>query len=289
MTGRYTIYGDLATRETLTLATVLHAKRVEVEFVEQTASLAFALASRAGREQGAYLRTPEGFVLADLHAMLEFIERVHPEPSLVPTTPVRRTCTRLLEDWLELWLPHWPRRSWGTLERLEVHLAAAGFLLGPRPSRADWILAGWLETEVLVHAHARTHLEREAPRLVSFGEDLLAWQRPSTEVIDDVIPISLLGVLEEIATDYHAYLARNHQSLKDHEERVPIDLSLGLRALPVSPLAEARRLELGREIRDLDRAIRRRVVEVLEPVGAWHVLSLPPALEEMDRADPRSL
>jgi len=289
MAGRYTIYGDLNARETLTLATVLHAKGLEVEFVEETASLAFALASRAGRESGPYLRTPEGFVLADLHATLEFIERVHPEPLLLPTTPVRRACARLLEDWLELWLPHWPRRSWGTLERLAGHLAAAGFLLGPRPSRADWILAGWLETEVLVHAHARAHLERKAPRLVSFAEDLLAREGPTSEALDDVIPISLLGVLEEIARDYHVYLARNHQSLKDHEERVPVNLGLGLRALPVQPLAEARRIELGREIGDLDRAIRRRVVEILEPVGAWHVLTLPPVLEELDPADPRSL
>ncbi len=287
--GRYTIYGDLSARESLTLATVLHIKGVAVDFVEQTASLALALASRAGREEGPYLRTPEGFVLADLHSILEFVERVHPDPRLVPTSPVRRACARLLEDWLELWLPQWPRRSWGSLSRLGAHLSTTGFLLGPHPSRADWILAGWLETEVLVHGPARSHLAREAPRLVSLGEDLLALEASVGEVTDDVIPISLLGILEEIASDYHAYLVRNHQALKDREERVEVDLGLGLRALPVQPVAEVRRIDLGREIGGLDRAIRRRVIEVLEPVGAWHALTLPPALEEMESSDPRSL
>lgn len=287
--GRYTIYGDLGTRETVTLATVLHAKQIAIELVEETASLVLALESRAGSAQGPYLRTPEGFVLAGLHSMLEYLERTHPEPSLVPRTPVRRSCARLLEDWLELWLPHWPRRSWGTLERLGAHLTAAGFLLGPRPCRADWILAGWLETEVLIHPHARAHLGRVAPRLVSLGDDLLSAGTSAREVLDDVIPISLLAVLEEIARDYHSYLVRNHQALKDHGDRVEVDLGLGLRALPVQPLAEARRMELGREIGELDRAARRRVVEILEPVAAWHALTLPPVLEELDSADPRSL
>ena len=290
----YTIYGDLRRRETVTLATVLHAKGVAVELVEQTASLALSLASRAGSEEGPYLRTPEGFVLAELHAILELIERVHPEPALVPLRPVRRTCLRLLEDWLELWLPRWPRRSWRTLERLGDHLAAAGFLLGPKASRADFLLAAWLETEVLPHEHARRHLTARAPRLVTMGDALLsasASAAPSDGAAgeDDVIPISLLAILEEIASDYHVYLARNHQALKDQESFVRIDLGLGLRSLPVQPVAERRRIEIGREITAQDRRARRRVVEVLEPMGAWHVLTLPPVLAELDPADPRSL
>lgn len=287
--GGYAIYGDLRTRETVTLATVLHAKGVAVELVEQTPSLALSLASRAGSEEGPYLRTPEGFVLAELHAMLELIERVHPEPALVPTTPVRRICVRLLEDWLELWLPHWPRRSWQTLERLGDHLQAAGFLLGARPTRADWILAAWLETEVLPHAHARAHLSARAPRLVSLGEELLASSLASGAAADDVIPISLLAILEEIAADYHVYLARNHQALKDQDSNLRLDLGLGPRSLPLQPVAERRRTEIGREIAALDRRARRRVFEVLEPVGAWHVLTLPTVLVDLDPADPRSL
>ncbi|MGB0618859.1 MAG: hypothetical protein ACPGVZ_05250 [Myxococcota bacterium] len=289
--GRYTLYGDLARRDAAGLAAILVAKRLPVALVEETPSLAMALAARAGREGGPYLRTPEGFVLADAFAIREWLERVHPEPALLPATPVRRTCARLLEDWLELWLPHWPRRAWGTLERLGSHVAAAGFLLGPAPTRPDQLLAAWLETEVLVHAHARDHLAKFAPCLLRFGEDLLAAGEEVSQAPDDgdVIPISLLGVLEEIAADYHAYLALNHQALKGHEDEVRLDLGLGLQPIPVQTECEMRRVAIGREITAHGRPGRRRVAEMLEPLGTWHALTLPPVLEDLDASDPRSL
>ena len=286
----YVIYGDLQHRETVTLASILRAKGIAVELVEESASLAWALASRSGGDSGPYLRTPEGFVLSGLHAMLEWIERVRPEPALLPTTPVRRSCARTLEDWIELWLVRWPRRSWKTLEVLGVHLAAAGFLLGRSPVRADWILAAWLESDVLIHPHACRHLARHAPRLVSLGHDLLDHSgRSGVEGRDDVIPISLLDVLAEIGADYHVYLERNHQALKDQQSEVELDLGLGKRPLPVQPECEARRIELARELGALDRATRRRVAGMLEPVRVWHALTLPPALAQLDPGDPRSL
>lgn len=288
----YTLYGDLSGREAAGLASVLVAKGLRVELVEETASLSLALAARGGRDSGPYLRTPEGFVLAESHAILEWIEVTHPEPALVPLSPVRRTVARVLEDWVELWLPNWPRRSWSTLERIGAHLEAAGFLMGPTPVRADWLLAAWLETEVLTHAHAREHLSRHAPRLISLGEDLLGvWDRKNREVVagDDALPISLLGILEELGADYHQYLALNHQALKDREEEVLIDLGLGKAPLPVEEACELRRIENGRELALLDRKTRRRVAEALEPMRAWHALTLPPAVEALDPGDPRSL
>ena len=290
---RYTVYGDLEDRDTVALSTILVAKGLRVEFVPETASLSLALESRAGGAPGPYLRTPEGFVLSDLHAILDWVERMHPEPWLLPppaTMPVRRSCARLLEDWIELWLPGWPRRSWTTLERIGTHLDFAGFLLGPEPSRPDWLLAAWLETEVLVHDHARAHLAREAPRLVSLGRDLLdssSTERP--DPVDDVIPISLLILLDEIAVDYHAYLVGNQRAQKDRSDRVILDLGLGRRALPVRRRCEERRVEIGRELAALHPHKRRDVRRVLEPVGAWHALTLPSVLSEIERSDPRSL
>jgi len=288
---RYALYGDPGDRGTAVLAMVLSIKGLAVDFIEENASLALLLATRAGREEGPYLRTPEGFVLADPHAILEWLERVHPEPAMLPQTPVRRVCARLLEDWIDLWLPHWPRRSWATLERLGEHLESAGFLLGPEPTRADWRLAAWLETEVLPHADARKHLARTAPRLVSLGQDLLASEPRPADAREggDVLPISLLGILHEVGDDYHAYLTLNHQALKDHGDRVLLDLGLGKRPLPVQEECEIRRIAIGRELGRLPRPGRRRVAEMLEPLGVWHALSLPPALEEVDPADPLAL
>lgn len=285
---RCTVYGDLTTREGVALTTALHAKGLVFDFVEESATLAFSLAARSGRDKGPYLRTPEGFVLAEVHAILDWIEALHPVPALLPSTPIRATCARLLEDWLEFWLPFWPRRSWATLEGVGVHLDSAGFLLGREPTRPDWLLAAWLESDVLIHASARAHLARHAPRLVTLGSDLLERQVSAADA-DDVIPISLLAVLEDLARDYHGYLEGNHQALKDGGDRVFLDLGLGRRALPVREGPEARRMEIGRLLADRPRSVRRDVSRVLEPVGAWHALTLPPVLERLDPSDPRSL
>lgn len=284
---RYTVYGDLAARETVALSSVLIAKGLPTARVPETASLVMALESRSGRERGPYLRTPEGFVLGGLHGMLDWIERIHPQPPLLPCTPVRRTCARLLELWIERWLPGWPRRSWSTLEGLGRHLATSGFLLGRTPRRPDWLLAAWLETEVLIHDHARAHLERNAARLVRLGDDLL--EATPAASVDDVVPVSLLPVLEEIARDHLAFLEANHAALKDGSDRVWLDLGLGRRPLPVRIAWEARRMEMASELAALEPAARRDVRRVLEPVGAWHVLTLPRVLSELDAADPRSV
>jgi glutathione S-transferase len=287
MAGRYRIYGRLDSRQTVMLTTVLMAKRLDAELVEETALLSLSLAARSGQEHGPYLRTPEGFVLGDLHAILEWIEALVPEPPLLPARPVRRVCARLLEDWIEFWLPLWPRRSWGPLESLDAHLESAHFLLGAAPTRPDWSLAAWLETEVLVRPHARAYLERRAPRLASLGTDLLA--ASPEPVRDDVVPISLLGVLEGIARDFHVYLAANQAAIKDREDRVVLDLGMGQTAFPVRRECEARRVRIAAELEALEPSQRIAVRRLLEPVGAWHALTLPNVLESLDPEDPRDL
>lgn len=286
--ARHVLYGDLRERRTAALAGVLVAKGVAARHVEETASLALALAARGGRSDGPYLRTPEGFVLADLRAIFDWLERAHPEPALVPTTPIRRVAARLLEDWVEEWLPGWPRRSWSTLERLARHLDATGFLLGPAPIRADWRLAAWLETEVAIHEDARAHLRRDLPALAQLGDRLLAVEPPMLPE-DDALPVSLLATLEEIGADYGRYLELNHAAIKDRATTFPLDLGLGRFDAPTSADAERGRIEIGEGMRGLDRPARRRVAGVYEPLGLWHVLTLPPALVDLDPTDPRSL
>ena len=144
MAERYRLYGSLDSRETIVLSSVLMAKGLSAELVEEAPSLSLALEARSGEESGPYLRTPDGFVLGNLHSILNWIEAVHPDPSLLPRTPVRRICARLLEDWIEFWLPLWPRRSWDTIEALGSHLARSGCLLGTSPTRPDcFSQLGW--------------------------------------------------------------------------------------------------------------------------------------------------
>ena len=287
MAERYRLYGSLDSRETIVLSSVLMAKGLSAELVEEAPSLSLALEARSGEESGPYLRTPDGFVLGNLHSILNWIEAVHPDPSLLPRTPVRRICARLLEDWIEFWLPLWPRRSWDTIEALGSHLAHSGCLLGPSPTRPDWLLAAWLEAHVLGDANAHRHLSNVAPRLIAYGSDLLVGS--SVGVEDDAIPISLLGLLEEIASDYHQYLALNQTALKDRDERVVMDLGLGKWAFPARPECETRRLEIAEEVSALGSEEQYAVRSVLEPLGAWHALTMSDLIDAMEPTDPRSL
>lgn len=287
MSREYRIYGSLESREAVALSSVLIAKGLSAKWIEPSAVLVLDLESRSGRATGPYLRAPDGFLLGDLHAILNWIEVAHPVPALLPETPVRHVCARMLEDWIDCWLPDWPRRSWRTLETIGAHLSTAGFLLGTSPTRPDWLLAAWLETEVLNRIDARRHLERIAPRLVSLGDDLLA--APLKPQDDDAVPISLLPLLEEMGDDYHAFLSLNQGALKDRSPTLRMDLGLGKRTLRVSEDSERRRVEIAEWIRARPEGDRRSIRRLLEGVGAWHALTLPALPDPIDPADPRSL
>lgn len=289
---RYAVYGDLGSRDAIALVLGLDAMGLDFDFVAETPALSLALAARAGRDAGPYLRTPEGFVLGDLAAILDHLERMHPDRPWRPTTPVRRICGRLLEDWIELWLPLWPERSAAIVEGLAGHLARSGFLLGGKPFRADAALAAWLEADVLVDPALRAHVEARAPGLIAQGTRVRAAVRGGTgaaPVDDDAIPVSLLAVLGELAHDYHGYLEANRAALAEGEERAGVDLGFGPMVLPAWPEHEARRAAIGQEIAGLPGAARRAVRQMLEPLGAWRALALPQAGGELELGDPRSL
>lgn len=324
MAKRHAIYGDLVSRESIALVLALDAMGLEFDFVAETPALSLALAARAGRESGPYLRTPEGFVLGDLAAILDHLERVHPERAWRPRTPVRRVCGRLLEDWIELWLPLWPERSAALVEGLAAHLERSRFLLGESACRADGSLAAWLEADVLVEAGLRSHVEARAPGLLEYGRRVrdavrdggreraggrgrmggaaaaiastasnarIAPTEPTapTPPEDDAIPVSLLGLLRELAHDYHGYLEANRAALADGEERVEVDLGYGAMVLPAWADHEARRAAIAAELAGLPSAARRAVRQMLEPLGAWRALALPKATGELELGDPRGL
>lgn len=307
MAMRPAIYGDLVSRDALALVLGLGAMRIPFDFVAETPALSLVLATRSGVESGPYLRTPEGFVLGDPAAILDHLERLHPDRSWRPTTPVRRVCARLLEDWIELWLPLWPERAAALFEGLAAHLGRSGFLLGETAHRPDGSLAAWLGTEVFADAALRAHVERRAPGLFDYvkrvrdvgagrdagrdaghdtGREVEAGRRDRE---GDAIPVSLIAVLGELARDYFAYLDANREALAEGGDRVRIDLGFGELELPAWPRHEARRAAIGQELSGLSTPARRAVRQMLEPLGAWRVLALPKATAEPALGDPRSL
>lgn len=282
---RYGVYGDRSEKGARALVAALSAKAIDFDFVDETASLALALASRSGCDRGPYLRTPEGFVLGDLHATLDYLDRIHPETPWRPRSPVRRIGARILEDWIELWLPVWPARARGVLEGLAKHLDATGFLMGAIPCRPDGSLAAWLQAEIFPDAELRTYLERHAPGILRYSERVATTSR--IEEPDDALPLSLLAILAEIAADYFVYLAANRAAIDEGIDRVEIELELGRKTVPVWRHCEERRAELAREIEALPARDRRTARQMLEPLGAWRMLALPSVLGDFALDDPR--
>ena len=283
---RYAVYGDLSERDTIALVTALSVKGIVFEFVAETPALSMALSMRAGREHGPYLRTPEGFVLGDLSTTLDYLERLQPEPAWRPRTPVRRICARLLEDWIELWLPVWPARAREVLEALSKHLGATGFLLGRVPCRPDGSLAAWLEADVLSDPELREYLSRHAPTLQRYVAEVRSARL--TPVADDAIPLSLVEILCEIATDYLTYLEENREALLAGGDHVEIDFGLGTKTVPTWRHCEERRAALGQELAALPRGERRLVRQMLDPLGLWRTLCLPAVVDPFELGDPRS-
>lgn len=299
MSGRrYALYGDADSREGRAFALALAAKGLAFERVAATPVLAFALASRAGREAEAYLRTPEGCLFGDVHAALDHLERAHPSPAWRPTTPVRRVCARLLEDWLELWLPLWPERTRAMLERIGNHLARSPFLLGAAPTRPDGSLAAWLEGEALRDPLLRLELAERAPRLADFAERVrrtlvagIDARAAAPTAGDDAIPLSLIPILQALAQDFLVYLDANREALWDGHAGVEVELDSGPGriAMPAWRRFELRRAEIAEELARLAPVERRAVRQMLEPLGAWSVLTLPAVIEPPSLADPRAL
>lgn len=283
----HAVYGDPAARDTIALVTALAAKGIDFERVDETPALALALAARAGRDEGPYLRTPEGFVLGELATILDYLERISPEPAWRPTSPVRRICARLLEDWIELWLPIWPERAPAVLAGLAAHLAESGFLLGPAPTRPDGSLAAWLAADALADPKLREYVGRSLPALLLFPASVRR-AKPRADV-DDAIPISLLPVVAELAKDHLAYLAVNREAIAEGEDRVEVDLGFGRSVLPVWPAFEARRAAIAEEVAALPAESRRAVRQMLDPLGAWRVWTRPGAIASLAAGDPRGL
>lgn len=294
MSGRrHALYGDADSREGIALELALAAKGLPFERVPSSPALAFALAARAGHEAPAYLRTPEGCIFGDVHAALDHLDRVHPMPPWRPRTPVRRVCARLLEDWIELWLPLWPERTSAIVEALGAQLARSGFLLGAAPSRPDGSLAAWLEGEALRDPARRLDVAEHAPRLSGFAESvrrtLLIGGAASDAATDDAIPISLIPILQALAKDFLVYLDANREALWDGHAGVEVELGFGATVMPAWRRLELRRAEIAQELARLAPEPRRAVRQMLEPLGAWYVLTLPEVIEPPALADPRAL
>jgi glutathione S-transferase len=258
-----------------------YLRHKQIPFVDTPVDF-ITLMMRIKRRTGAVLMpvvvTPQGEWLQDSSAIIDELERRFPERSVIPTTPVRRFASYLLETWGDEWwipaamhtrwsypenyplferdggaalLPHWPKflrdRAVATaanamrsylprvgivpeqtplLERwtvemlnaLDAHFAAHKFLLGDRPTIADFGLVGTMYG----------HLGRDPwpkRKLVDPRKALRAWIDRMAEpdgsaawsgAGPDEIPASLAPVFRSIASEFVPMVEATLEALNRH-------------------------------------------------------------------------
>lgn len=108
-------------------------------FVDQPMSL-YTLAVKGRRRTGAVvmplLVTPEGQWWQDSSEMIDRIEARHPSPAIMPSTPVQKVMSALLEAWGdEWWIPIAMHTRWNRAENYPLFEHDAGRSLLPRSPR----------------------------------------------------------------------------------------------------------------------------------------------------------
>jgi maleylpyruvate isomerase len=133
-------------------------KGVGVEWVDHDPADRSAIAALSGQELVPVAETPDGRVVVDSMAIVDWLESAHPEPPLVPPDPLGRSRAAVFVAWFDrVWkvapnamdaelgspapdrgrLDAWARELRGSLDVLEGLLAGGPYLLGAALGVAD--------------------------------------------------------------------------------------------------------------------------------------------------------
>jgi glutathione S-transferase len=132
------------------VALALAAKRLEAEWVDVDAADRSPVREVSGQDLVPVAIFEDGLVLPDSSAILEELERRHPEPALFPREEPRRTEVRLFVDWFNRVWKRAPNQLVGrpgdvaleaelagSRDRFEALLAGRDYLYGDRFGAAD--------------------------------------------------------------------------------------------------------------------------------------------------------
>ena len=144
-------------------------KGIAVDWVDHDASDRSAIRALSGQDLVPVAETPDG-VLHDSPVILEWLERAHPDPPLLPADPARRAEVRCFVDWFNLVWKRAPNAlaadpppgaaiarmhaatMSGHLDRFEELLTGRRYLLGDALTLADVTAFPFLKYPVLGRA-----------------------------------------------------------------------------------------------------------------------------------------
>lgn len=328
------LYGLKISYYTGKMEAYLRYKEIHHEFVTLNPALMRRLKAETGAAQMPAVELPDGRFMTDTTPMIAWFEANHPEPSILPSNPVVRFVSLLLEDYFEewLWRPamhyRWSYRSdrlhlsrkivdellpdaaqpgflkrffirrrqlgeyvrrdgvsdetWdhvesiylNTLARLERVFAERPFLLGDRPSIADFGLFAPMFRHFAQDPTASDIMRAEAPGVFAWQARLWNARGSSTPgALGDVVPADLSPILEDVGAAYLPYLNANAEAWQQGASRFdPVMGGVQYRDVPVSQYRVWCLEELQREARSVPEPVQAGLEQLLRNHGCFEPL-----------------
>jgi len=329
------VYGTDCSYYTGKLEAYLRAKGIAYRLEPFGESNMRRAARHTGVTQIPQVECPDGTWLADTTPIIEYYERLQPEPRISPAVPSVRFVSRLLEDFADewLWRPamhyRWsfPRNAWLMADWLSEHAAErraplwlkrrywyrrqlGGFVAGDGVTAAnrDHVEASYLDTLAALEPilAGRPYLLGERPTEADFGyfaplfrhfscdpvpgrimrthapavNEWVArmWnaspERVSRGALPESIPADVAPLLAMVAALYVPYLDANARAVAAGERRVSYTLQGARFDEPTKPYRVWCRDRLQRELVALAPGDRAAVERVMAP-DALQRLSVP--------------
>lgn len=330
------VYGTDASYYTGKLEAYLRAKGIAYRLVPFTRANMRRCVRHTGVVQVPQVECPDGSWLVDTTLIIEYFERVRPEPAVTPPEPAVAFASRLLEDYADEWLwrpamhyrwsfpetarlmsawlaehlgdvpvPRWmKRRYWrrrqhrifvkgdgvddatraavegfylGTLDALEPVFARRPFVLGDRPTEADFGFFASLFRHFFCDPAPGRIMRERAPGVQEWVARMwnLRPDRFAALPLPKRIPEDLAALFGAVAGTYLPYLEANAAAYARGDRRVRHHVAGATFVEPVKPYRVWCRDRLQQGLVALDESARGEVERALGSSEAVGRLAAP--------------
>jgi len=318
------VYGTTASYYTGKLEAYLRAKGIAYRLEPFSRANMRRCAQHTGVVQVPQVECPDGSWLVDTTLIIEYFERVRPEPAVTPREPAVAFVSRLVEDYADEWLwrpamhyrwsypetarlmsawlaehardqlapewlkqRFWRRRQFGTfvrgdgvtastraaveasyletLDALEAVFARRPFVLGARPTEADFGFFGSLFRHFFSDPAPARIMRERAPGVQEWVARMwnLRPERFASLPLPEHVPDDLGAIFDAIARVYLPYLEANGAAYARGEKHVRYTVQGTSFDEPTKPYRVWCRDRLQRELAGLGAATRAEVERAL--------------------------
>ncbi|MEM7217449.1 MAG: glutathione S-transferase family protein [Pseudomonadota bacterium] len=162
------------------------------------------------------------------------------------------------------------------LDDLADHLAVHPFLLGTRPTVADFVISGGCAAHFGNDLYPRALIEARAPVVLRYAERCwdATWEHGEW-LADDALPDTWQPLFAAMQTHYLRYLLANREAIYAGTDAVEVDFGVGMVATPPRAYQELSRLDIRDELLRLAPGDRAKVDAAI-PAGVLDAYLAPP-------------